>query len=63
MMAEEESTRIVNFMTPGVGVFLLRFGHIGYIGIINYFYEILLFYSKAQIRQTEVSIDVQGRVY
>ena len=54
MMAEEASNRIVNFMTPGVGDFLLRFCHISYIVKLDYyFYENLLLYSKAQIRQTE----------
>ena len=53
MMTEERSTKIVNFMTPGVGVLVLRCGHISYIVRINYFYENLLVYSQAQFRQTE----------
>ena len=39
MMTEEGSTKIVNFMTPGVGVILLRCDYISYIVKINYFYE------------------------
>ena len=31
MMTEEGSTKIVNFMIPGVGVLVLRCGHISYI--------------------------------
>ena len=47
MMTEEGSTKIVNFMIPGVGVLVLRCGHISYI------IKIHLLYSQAQIRQTE----------
>ena len=30
MMTKEGSTKIVNFMTPGAGVFMLRCGHISH---------------------------------
>ena len=38
-------------MTSGVGVFVLRCGHISYIVKINYLYESLPLYSHAQIKQ------------
>ena len=49
-------------MHSGVGVLVLRCGHISYIVKINYLYENLLLYSKAQIRQTEgvVMISKEG---
>ena len=53
MMTGEESTKFVNFMTPGVGVLVLRCGHVNYIVKIHYLFKNLLFYSQAQIRQTE----------
>ena len=53
MMTGEESTKFVNFMTPGVGVLVLRCGHVNYIVKIHYLLKNLLFYSQAQIRQTE----------
>ena len=52
-MTEEESAKIVNFIIPGVGVLMLRYGHMNYIMKINYFYENFLLYSLASIRQTE----------
>ena len=48
VMTEEESTNIVNFFTPGVGLLVLSCCHIRYIVQINY-----LLYSQVQIRQTE----------
>ena len=30
MMIRESSTKIVNFMTPGAGVLVIGFGHIGH---------------------------------
>ena len=54
MMTEEGSTKIVNFMTPGVGVPELRCGHISY--ILKIFISLKIFfllYSQAQIRQSE----------
>ena len=50
MMTKEGSTKIVNFMTPGVGV--LGFGHISHILKMYYFFKNLLLYSQAYIRQT-----------
>ena len=63
MVSEEGCSKIVNFLTPGVGVLVLRCGHISNIVKINYFYENLLFYSQAQIRQTEGIVMIQGRVH
>ena len=62
MMTKEWSTKMVNFMTPGVGVLVLRCGPISYIVKIPYFFKNFLLYSQAQIRQTEGN-DAQGRVY
>ena len=54
MMIEEWSTKILNSMTPGVGVLVLRFGHISYIlKNIYYFFKNLFLYSQAEITQTE----------
>ena len=56
MMTEERSTKI------GVGVLVLRCGHISYIVRINYFYENLLLYSQTYLRQTKyiVLINKEG---
>ena len=51
MVTEEGSTKIVNFITPEVGVLVLRCGHM--LVKIHYFFKNLLLYSKAHIRQTE----------
>ena len=40
-------------MTPGVGVLVLRYGHISYIVKIPYFFKKSYLYSQVQIRQTE----------
>ena len=48
MMTFEESTKIVNLMTPGARVLVLRHGHI--VKCIIYLKNLL--YSQAQIRQT-----------
>ena len=53
MMTEEGSTKIINFMTSGVGVLVLRCSLISYIVKIHYFSKNLLLYSKDVIRQTE----------
>ena len=45
-MIKEGTTKFVNFMTPGLGVLVLRYGHISYLGN-------LLLYFQAQIRQVE----------
>ena len=52
MMTEEGSNKIVDFMTPGVGLPVLMCVNIRYIVKMNYFNENLL-YSLAKIRQTE----------
>ena len=51
-MTEEGFTKIVNFMTPEVGVHVLKCDHISYIVKIHYFFKNLLS-SQAQISQTE----------
>ena len=53
MMTDGWFTKIVNFMTPGVGVLVLRCSHISFIVKIHYFFKNLLLYSQAQIRQTK----------
>ena len=45
MMNKEGSTKIVNFMTPGVGVLVLGRGHISHIVKMNYFFKNLFLYS------------------
>ena len=42
MMTIEGSTKIVNFMTPGVGVLVLGRGHISHIVKMHYFFKNLL---------------------
>ena len=52
MMIREASTEIVNFMTPGVGVLVLRRGHTNHILKMHYFLKNLhLCFSQAWIRQ------------
>ena len=53
MMTKEGSTKIVNFMTSGVGVLVLGRGHISHIVIMHYFFKNLLLSSQAEIRQTK----------
>ena len=53
MMTKEESTKIVNFMTPWVGVLVLGRGHISHRVKMHYFLKDLLLYSQALIRQTK----------
>ena len=53
MMTKEGSTKIVNFMTPGVGILVLGRGHISHRVKMHYFFKNLLLYSQAQIRQTK----------
>ena len=52
MMTKEGSTKIVNFMTPGVGVLVLGCGHISHIVKMHYFFKNLLFSSQVWVRQT-----------
>ena len=49
---KEGSTKIVNFMIPWAGVFVLGCGHISHIVKMHYFFKNLL-YSQAMIRQTK----------
>ena len=62
MMIKEGSTKIVNFMTPRAGVFVLWCGHISHIVKMHYFFKNLLLYSQAYIRQTKyiVLINKEG---
>ena len=39
MMTKEGSTKIVNFVTPGVGVFMLGRGHISHIVKMHYIFK------------------------
>ena len=41
MMTKEGSTKIVNCMTPGIGVLVLRCDHISYIVRIHYYIKII----------------------
>ena len=54
MMTKEKSTKIVNFMNPGAGGFVLGRGHISHTCIVkmHHFFKNLLLYSQAYIRQT-----------
>ena len=47
IMTKEGSTKIVNFMTPGVGVLVLGRGHISHIVKMHYFFKNLLLNSQA----------------
>ena len=63
MMTDEWFTKIVNFMTPGVGFPLLRCGHINYMVKIHYFFK----KNSSLLPGTDqtnlgYSNDVQGRV-
>ena len=49
MMSKEGSTKIVDFMTPGAVVLVIRCGHIRHIVKMHYFFKNLLPY----IRQTK----------
>ena len=56
MMTKEGSTKIVNFMTPGVGVVVLRRGHISHIMNMHYFFNNILIYSRTSIRQIKNTV-------
>ena len=47
IMTKERSTKIVNFMTPGIGVLVLGRGHISHIVKMLNFFKNLLLYSQA----------------
>ena len=53
MMTKEGSTKIVTFMTPGVGILVPRHGNISHVVKMHYFFKNILLYTKAYIRQTE----------
>ena len=59
MITDEGSTKIANFITTGVEVFVLRCGHISYIVKMNFFKK-LFPYSQTN---RGYSNDVQGRVH
>ena len=47
MMTKERSTKIVTFMTPRAGVFVLGCCHISHIVKMHYFFKNLLLYFQA----------------
>ena len=47
MMTKEGSTKIINFITPGVGVLVLGRGHISHRVKMHYFFKNLFLYSQA----------------
>ena len=51
-MTNEGSNKIVNFMTPGIGVPVLGHGHIGCIVKMHHFFENLILYSWPSCRGT-----------
>ena len=53
MLTKEGSTKIVNCMTAGAGGLVLGCGYISYIVKMVYFFNNLLLYSQAEIRQTK----------
>ena len=53
MMTKEGSTKIVTFMTPRAGVFVLGCGHISHIVKIHYFFKNHLLYSGPWIKHTK----------
>ena len=53
MMTKEQSTKIVNFMTPRAGVLVLGRGLISHKVKMHFFFKNLLLYSQAYIRQTK----------
>ena len=53
MMTKEGSTKTINFMTPWAGVLVQGCGHISHIVKMHYFFNNLLLYTQAYIRQTK----------
>ena len=53
-MTKKGSTKIVNFMTPGAGVFVLGRGHISHLVKMHYFFKNHLLYFQALIRQLSI---------
>ena len=54
MMTEEGSTKKVDFMTPGVGVLVLRRGHISFIVKMRHFLKI--FFSTPKHRSDKLRV-------
>ena len=53
MKTKEGSTRIVNFITPGVGVLVVWHIHTSYIVKIRYFFKHLFLFSHAENKQSK----------
>ena len=53
LITNEESTKIVNFMSPRAGVLEFERGDILHIVKLHYFFKNLLLYTQASIRQTK----------
>ena len=53
IITKEGFTEIVNFMTPGAGVRVLGCGHLSDIVKMHYFFQNLLLYSQAQVKQAK----------
>ena len=60
MMPVEGSTKIVNFMTPGAGAFVLGHGHIVK---MQYFFSFSCLHLGMDQTNLVCSNDVKGRVY
>ena len=58
MMTKEGSTKILNFITFGAGVFVLRHGRITHIVKMHYFCKNLHLYTQALIRQSKYIVHV-----
>ena len=56
MMTKKGSTKIVNFMTPGVGVLVLERDDISHLVNMHCFFWKILLYSCALIWQTEYKV-------
>ena len=56
MKTKEESTKVLNFMTPGAGVLALGCGYVSHIVKIHYSLKNLVHYSQAWIRQTKYKV-------
>ena len=56
LMNDEGSAKFVHFMTPGVGINVLRCRYMSNIVKKNYFFKNLLAYSQALIKHTECKV-------
>ena len=59
MMTKEGSTKIVNFMNPGTGVFVLERGHISHKVKLHYLFK----NSSSLLPGIDQTSQDQGRVY